>query len=99
MIMRPAAFNALPTALLLISVLSLQSLGDQERVTVWAKLDPGSPEYKACQQNQCASYLNITSVCDGKKTDGNFTWDPEVAKQNYLRCTCSSPQYLPARQK
>jgi len=97
--MRSAAFNTFPTALLLlISILPLQSLGEQEFVNILAKLDPSSPEYKKCMQNECAPYLNVTSVCDALKTDGNFTWDEKIAEQNFLRCACPSPQYLPGLQ-
>ena len=97
--MRSAAFNTLSTALLLvISILPLQSLGDQEFVNILAKLDPSSPEYDKCMRNECAPYLNVTSVCDVLKTDGNYTWDPKIAERNFLRCACPSPQYLPGLQ-
>ncbi|RPB25146.1 hypothetical protein L211DRAFT_867566 [Terfezia boudieri ATCC MYA-4762] len=97
--MHSAAFNTLPTALLLlISILLQQSLGEQEFVNILAKLDPNSPEYAKCMQNECAPYLNVTSVCDALKTDGNYTWDEKIAQQNFLRCACSSPQYLPGLQ-
>lgn len=97
--MRSTVFNILPTALLvLVSILSLQSLGSQELVSIWAKLDPKDPEYTKCLNNECAPYLNITTYCDNLKTDGNFTWDEKIAQQNFLRCACPSPQYLPGLQ-
>lgn len=36
----------------------------------------------------CAKYLNIHTICDNLKNDGNYTSDPVVEKQNYLRCVC-----------
>ncbi|KAF8441907.1 hypothetical protein BGX38DRAFT_1202834 [Terfezia claveryi] len=98
--MHSAAFNTLSTALLLlISILLPQSLGEQQFVNILAKLDPSSPEYARCMQNDCAPYLNVTSVCDALKNDWNFTWDEDIAQQNFLRCACPSPQYLPGLQK
>lgn len=92
--------RSLLTTLLLVSILSLSlpSLGSQELVNVWAKLDPKDPEYTKCMNNECAPYLNITSYCNALKTDGNFTWDEKIAEQNFLRCACPSPQYLPGLQ-
>ncbi|KAF8425312.1 hypothetical protein EV426DRAFT_641909 [Tirmania nivea] len=89
----------LPTVLLLlISTLLLQTWGAQEFVNVLAKLDPDSPEYAKCMNYECAPYLNITSRCERLKSDGNYTVDPVVAEQNFLRCACPSPQYLPGLQ-
>lgn len=90
-----SVFTTLPTTLLLLSILSLPSLGS---LSVWAKLDPKDPEYARCMNNECAPYLNITSYCNNLKTDGNFTWDEKIAEQNFLRCACPSAQYLPGLQ-
>lgn len=91
--MRP--FNT--SIFLAITLFSLGSLAFvQELVQIWAALNPDSPEYQKCMNNDCASYLNITSVCRNLARDGNYTLVPDVYERNYLNCTCGESKYLPS---
>lgn len=94
--MRPLALPLLPLLLPLLSTPPASASAAQELVSLLISNPPdhNSPEYLNCLNTACADYLNVTSICQGRSSDGNYTVDPDVARRNYLRCVCPEKAYL-----